>query len=72
LDYYAFAVNVTWRKPNFLLRKPEYRGFARIGCNGCRYQAIPVYSCKCRLFCPSFQQKRVLPFAEWLDTHILD
>ncbi len=26
---------------------------------------------KCRLFCPSCQQKRVLLFAEWLDTHIL-
>jgi len=49
-----------------------HRGFARLGCGGCRYQAILAYSCKCRLFCPSCQQKRVLLFAEWLDTHILE
>jgi hypothetical protein len=49
-----------------------HRGFARLGCCGCRYQAILAYSCKCRLFCPSCQQKRVLLFAEWLDTHILE
>ena len=48
-----------------------HRGFARLGCDGCRYHAILAYSCKCRLFCPSCQQKRVLLFAEWLDTHIL-
>jgi hypothetical protein len=49
-----------------------HRGFARLACDGCRYQAILAYSCKCRLFCPSCQQKRVLLFAEWLDTHILE
>jgi hypothetical protein len=49
-----------------------HRGFARIGCDGCRYQAILAYSCKCRLFCPSCQQKRVLLFAEWLDDHVLE
>ena len=49
-----------------------HRGFARLGCDGCRYRAILAYSCKCRLFCPSCQQKRVLLFAEWLDTHILE
>ena len=49
-----------------------HRGFARIACGGCRYQTILAYSCKCRLFCPSCQQKRVLLFAEWLDTHILE
>jgi len=26
-----------------------HRGFARLGCGGCRYQAILAYSCKCRL-----------------------
>jgi hypothetical protein len=49
-----------------------HRGFARLGCGGCRYQAILAYSCKCRLFCPACQQKRVLLFAEWLDGHILE
>ena len=49
-----------------------HRGFARLACYGCRYQAILAYSCKCRLFCPSCQQKRILLFAEWLDTRILD
>ena len=49
-----------------------HRGFARLGCCGCRYQAILAYSCKCRLFCPACQQKRILLFAEWLDTHILE
>jgi hypothetical protein len=48
-----------------------HRGFARLGCGGCRYQAILAYSCKCRLFCPSCHQKRVQLFAAWLDTHIL-
>ena len=44
-----------------------------------RYQTIPAYSCKCRLFCPSCQRwniplagKRILLFAEWLDRHILE
>ena len=27
-----------------------HRGFARLGCGGCRYQAILAYSCKCRLY----------------------
>ena len=49
-----------------------HRGFARLGCGGCRYQTILAYSCKCRLLCPSCQQKRVLLFAEWLDGHILE
>jgi hypothetical protein len=49
-----------------------HRGFARLGCCGCRYQTILAYSCKCRLFCPSCQQKRILLFAEWLDGHILE
>ncbi len=56
-----------------------HRGFARLGCGCCRCQwnipftgAILAYSCKCRLFCPSCQQKRVLLFAEWLDAHILE
>lgn len=48
-----------------------HRGFARLACNGCRYQAILAYSCKCRLLCPSCQQKRILLFAERLHTHIL-
>jgi Transposase zinc-binding domain/Putative transposase len=49
-----------------------HRGFARLGFGGCRYQSILAYSCKCRLFCPSCHQTRVLLFAEWLDTHILE
>jgi hypothetical protein len=49
-----------------------HRGFARLGCGGSRYQAISAYSCKCRLFCPSCQKRRVLLLAEWLDTHILE
>ena len=49
-----------------------HRGFARLACGRCRYQAILAYSCKCRLFCPSCQQKRILLFAQWLDTRILE
>jgi len=49
-----------------------HRGFGSLACDGCRYQAILAYSCKCRLFCPSCQQKRVLLFAEWLDDHVLE
>jgi hypothetical protein len=49
-----------------------HQGFARLACGGCRYQAILAYFCKCRLFCPSCHQKRVLLFVEWLDTHILE
>ena len=47
-------------------------GFARLGCGNCRYRTILAYSCKCKLFCPACQQKRVLLFAEWLDGHILE
>ena len=57
---------------NYLQCGDLHRGFARLACCGCRYQAILAYSCKCRLFCPSCQQKRILLFAEWLDTHILE
>jgi hypothetical protein len=35
-------------------------------------QDHPEYFCKCRLFCPACQQNRVLLFAEWLDSHILE
>ena len=42
------------------------------GFGGCGYPAILAYSCKCKLFCPSYHQKRVLLFAEWLNTHILE
>jgi hypothetical protein len=47
-------------------------GFARLACGRCHYQTILAYSCKCRCFCPACHQKRVLLFAEWLDTHILE
>jgi hypothetical protein len=49
-----------------------HRGFARLACGRRRYQTILAYSCKCRFFCSSCHQKRVLLFAEWLDTHILE
>lgn len=35
-----------------VMRGDLHQGFARFGCDGCRYQAILAYSCKCRLFYP--------------------
>jgi len=49
-----------------------HRGFARLVCGGCCFRTILAYSCKCRLFCASCQQKRVLLFAGRLDAHILE
>ena len=40
------------------------KGFARIGGCGCGNELLLPFSCKCRNFCPSCHQKKVLLFGE--------
>jgi hypothetical protein len=40
------------------------KGFARIGTCGCGNEQLLPFSCKCRNFCPSCHQKKVLLFGE--------
>ena len=40
------------------------QGFARIGACGCGNELLLPFSCKCRNFCPSCHQKKVLLFGE--------
>ncbi len=37
-----------------------YFGFARFKCEDCNHEYLLAFSCKCRLFCPSCHQKRVV------------
>ena len=35
-------------------------GFARVKCEDCNHEYLLAFSCKCRHFCPSCHQKRVV------------
>ena len=47
-------------------------GFARIRCQDCGEEYLTGFSCKCRFFCASCHQRRVLEWAEWLQEHVLE
>ena len=49
---------------------PHY-GFARICCDACGHDYLLAYSCKTRYFCPSYHQKRVLLYGEWVEANVL-
>ena len=46
-------------------------GFARVKCNDCHHEYLVPFSCKCRHFCPSCHQKRVIEFGEYLFSEVL-
>ncbi|MDW7730712.1 MAG: transposase zinc-binding domain-containing protein, partial [Bacillota bacterium] len=46
-------------------------GFARVKCEDCNHEYLLAFSCKCRHFCPSCHQKRVVEFGEWLYKAVL-
>lgn len=46
-------------------------GFARVKCSGCNTEYLLPFSCKCRGFCPSCHQRRVVEFGEYLHEEIL-
>jgi hypothetical protein len=46
-------------------------GFARVKCSDCKHEYLLPFSCKCRHFCPSCHQRRVVEFGEWLYTEVL-
>lgn len=48
-----------------------HAGFARARCDDCGHAFLIGFSCKCRHFCPSCHQKRVIEFAQWLSAHVL-
>jgi len=48
-----------------------HAGFARVRCDDCGHEYLLGYSCKCRHFCPSCHQRRVIEFVEWLCGHVL-
>ena len=43
-----------------------HKGFARVKCCECHHEYLVPFSCKCRQFCPSCHQKRVVEFGEYL------
>lgn len=47
-------------------------GFVRVRCADCRHEYILPFSCKCRSFCPSCHQRRVVEFGEQLNTEVLE
>ena len=49
-----------------------HQGFARVRCPTCRLEFLLPYSCKGRYFCPSCHQKRVVAFAERVETELLE
>lgn len=49
-----------------------HQGFARVWCSACRSDFLLPYSCKGRYFCPSCHQKRVIAFAERVETELLE
>ena len=42
------------------------KGFARIRCSECKTEYLLAFSCRCRWFCPSCHQKKVLLFGEFI------
>jgi hypothetical protein len=46
-------------------------GFARVKCDTCNTEYLLPFSCKCRYFCPSCHQRRVIEFGEYLYEEIL-
>jgi hypothetical protein len=46
-------------------------GFARIKCDDCNSEYLLPFSCKCRYFCPSCHQRRVIEFGEYLYEEVL-
>jgi hypothetical protein len=49
-----------------------HEAFARVYCSSCRLEFLLPYSCKGRYFCPSCHQKRVIAFAERVETELLE
>ena len=47
-------------------------GFARVRCEDCGEEYLTPFSCKCRYFCPTCHQRKVLEWAEWLREHVLE
>jgi len=47
-------------------------GFARVKCTGCNTEYLLPFSCKCRGFCPSCHQRRVVEFGEYLRDEVLE
>jgi hypothetical protein len=43
-----------------------HNGFARVRCKDCGHEYLLAFSCRRRHFCPSYHQKRVVEFGEWL------
>ncbi len=46
-------------------------GFIRFKCVECNYEYPLAFSCKCRHFCPSCHQKRVVEFGQWFFLYII-
>ncbi|MFH1562357.1 MAG: transposase zinc-binding domain-containing protein [Nitrospirota bacterium] len=47
------------------------RGFARVRCSDCRHEYLLAFSCKCRYFCPSCHQKRLIQLGEHIRGEVL-
>lgn len=57
---------------NYLDCGDLHLGFARVLCSSCHLEFLLPYSCKGRYFCPSCHQKRVIAFAQRVETELLE
>jgi len=48
-----------------------HNGFARVKCKNWGHEYLLALSCKRHHFCPSYHQKRVVEFSEWVCTDVL-
>jgi len=64
----SFVINVIYK---YLECGDPHFGFARVKCEECNHEYLLPFSCKCRHFCPSCHQKRVVEFGEWLYEEVL-
>ncbi len=57
---------------NYLNRGDLRQSFARVRCAACRAEFLVAFSRKGRYFCPSCHQKRVVAFADRVETELLE
>jgi len=69
LGYWRYFVSEVIYK--YLECGDPHFGFARVKCEDCNHEYLLAFSCKCRHFCPSCHQKRVVEFGQWLYTAVL-
>jgi hypothetical protein len=70
-EYGPFRREVTEVTQRFLKCGDPRHGFARVRCDHCRHEYLLPFSCKCRGFCPSCQQRKVQTTAQFIVAQIV-